>query len=246
MTASTRSISRSVSAAVGSSKIRMRASRTSSRAISSSCISATRELLDRRARVEVVEADLREQLARAALSRPRQPQRRHAGSGRGRGSRRPSSSARSCTPGARRRRPPPASGRSGTALAGAPSISIVPASGSTSPASTFTSVLLPAPFSPSSAMTSPGRSSKSTSVERLHDAVALRQAADGQSRRCGGRAGGSFTLRSAAARPRMRRAADVVLDRGLAARADLVGGVAPDLRVRDALRRRSPGHAACS
>jgi hypothetical protein len=45
---------------------------------------------------------------------------------------------------------------------GAPPISIVPASGRTTPASTFISVLFPAPFSPSSAWTSPYRTSRST------------------------------------------------------------------------------------
>ena len=43
---------------------------------------------------------------------------------------------------------------------GAPSSSSVPASGRSAPASTFISVLLPAPFSPSSACTSPARDAR--------------------------------------------------------------------------------------
>src|ERR1041385_5405095 len=45
---------------------------------------------------------------------------------------------------------------------GLPSIVIEPSSGRSEPAITFISVLLPAPFSPMSACTSPSRSSRST------------------------------------------------------------------------------------
>src|SRR5689334_5556891 len=47
-------------------------------------------------------------------------------------------------------------------MTGLPWTRISPSSGRYSPASTFISVLLPAPFSPSSAWTSPGRRSKLT------------------------------------------------------------------------------------
>ena len=76
--------------------------------------------------------------------------------------------------------PPPGS----AILTAAPSISISPPSGCSTPPTMFISVDLPAPFSPISACTSPARSSKDTPVsartapKRLVMPVSLRSGVD--------------------------------------------------------------------
>ncbi len=60
-------------------------------------------------------------------------------------------------------------------VTGSPLTRISPPSGRIAPDSTFTSVLLPAPLSPMSATTSPGKTVKLAAVQRLHVAVALDQ-----------------------------------------------------------------------
>ena len=61
--------------------------------------------------------------------------------------------------------------------------SIVPASGAWTPARILTSVLLPAPFSPTSAWTSPGAQLERDVVQGLRRVEALRDAAQGDGRR---------------------------------------------------------------
>ena len=68
----------------------------------------------------------------------------------------------------------------------APSSTIAPLSGRTTPASTFISVDLPAPFSPTTAWMVPRSTSRFMSVERHHAAVALGEVADGDQRRRSG------------------------------------------------------------
>ena len=63
-----------------------------------------------------------------------------------------------------------------------PANSIVPASGGCAPERILRSVDLPAPFSPSSAWISPGATSRSTSLERLHAGKALADARHAQER----------------------------------------------------------------
>ena len=68
---------------------------------------------------------------------------------------------------------------------GWPSIAIVPASARSAPASTFISVLLPAPFSPMSAWTCPAWSSKLTPSSATVGAEALLEAVDAEERHHG-------------------------------------------------------------
>ena len=77
----------------------------------------------------------------------------------------------------------------------APATSARRRSARTSPTAIFTSVDLPAPFGPSSPTSSPSPTSRSTPLQRLDGAVALREPADGESRRHGPSLVGS-TLKS--------------------------------------------------
>ena len=79
-----------------------------------------------------------------------------------------------------RRGAPPAARPARTA---APSSFISPASGCSAPERTFMSVLLPAPFSPTSACTSPARDREVDAAQRLRGAEALLHARASRARR---------------------------------------------------------------
>ena len=110
------------------------------------------------------------------------------------------------------------------ATTGSPSSSTLPLSGWWTPARILTSVLLPAPFSPTSAWTSPARSSSDTSDSAWVAAEPLRDAAQRDGRRAAG------AHRPVAAAPRRRHhgaARAVVRDRrepGVAAPVGRRGG----------------------
>ena len=132
------------------------------------------------------------ELARAASRRgPPSPPRRAAtgrSRGRGRGWRRRRGSRRARGPG-RRWRCRASARRSGrSSVTGLPWKSIVPEVGWCTPASTLTSVDLPAPLSPTSATTSPAWTSRSMSVSADTAPKFLRDAAQAQDQLALGRA----------------------------------------------------------
>ena len=161
-----RRTSASGSAAVGSSMIRTRASCDSAVAISTRWRLATESVADRRVDVEIV-ACRAGRGARARRWRIAAPVERAAAAcaarGRGRCSRRPSAPGTAAVPGRRRRcRPPaPRAGRRSATVCAVDGDRCRRRAGAT-PDMILISVDLPAPFSPSSAWTSPGRTSKLT------------------------------------------------------------------------------------
>ena len=166
ITAKTRSARSDGSAAVISSSSSSCGSRASARARS-----IIRSIGSGTSSHELVEVEVEVERAQPLVHRARDRPRSAAGSAR------PSGRARGRDPGR------PARARSRAACAGEPMRSCFAvdatraAVGRITPVSTLTSVLLPAPFAPSRACTSPGCDEQVGRAQRDHGAVALRQAA---------------------------------------------------------------------